>query len=197
MIQSYLIHSQNTETTKQIINSQIKNARKTKYQEIDIFPEDKKITIAQIRQLKSEIFIKPTGNTYNLYIIHEADTMTLEAQNAILKILEEPPPKAILVLTAFNHQSLIPTIISRCLVIDNNPNSLDSDFDMNQNTMESLDILTASREEIIKFLGKELISLHNMITGGKYDPDESIFLYEKNMRNLKYLWSNGLTALTE
>ena len=83
-----------------------------------ISPEKKSITIAQIRDLKSQIYQKPVKEHYRLIIFDYADNITLEAQNALLKIFEEPPSHAILILKAQNIKNLIPTIVSRAVVIN-------------------------------------------------------------------------------
>ncbi len=81
-----------------------------------ITPQKSSVGIDQIRQLKSHIFQKPLKSPYKLVIIEEAEKLTVEAQNALLKILEEPPSCAILVLEGANRQHLLPTIISRVAV---------------------------------------------------------------------------------
>lgn len=85
----------------------------------DIFiisPIRNSVTIDQIRDLKRHIFQKPVSQKYKFILIEAAEKLTDEAQNALLKILEEPPPHAILVLEAKNKESLLPTIRSRVLI---------------------------------------------------------------------------------
>ncbi len=60
---------------------------------------------------------KPFIEKYKLNIINQTDLFTVEAQNAFLKILEEPPSKSIFILTFCNYALLIPTLISRCMQI--------------------------------------------------------------------------------
>ncbi|MBI2012488.1 hypothetical protein HYS90_01010 [Candidatus Curtissbacteria bacterium] len=71
------------------------------------------ISIDQIRQLKSHIFQKPVHHSYKFVILEDAQELTLEAQNALLKILEEPPTQVIVVLEARDKSQLLPTIRSR------------------------------------------------------------------------------------
>lgn len=73
------------------------------------------ISIDQIRQLKSHIFQKPVHHPYKFVILEDAQELTLEAQNALLKILEEPPTQVIVVLEAHDKSQLLPTIRSRVL----------------------------------------------------------------------------------
>ena len=64
---------------------------------IEITPDGNSIKIAQIRKLQSDILVKPY-KSYKIYVIDEAQKMTVEAQNALLKTLEEPPKYAIIIL---------------------------------------------------------------------------------------------------
>ncbi len=68
-----------------------------------------------------DIYIKPFESAHKIYIIPEAHNMTVQAQNAILKTLEEPPEYAVIILIAESTESLLPTIVSRCTVIHFNP----------------------------------------------------------------------------
>ena len=61
--------------------------------------------------------IKPYSNRYKIYIIPEADLLTVQAQNALLKTIEEPPEYAIIFLLTENTDSLLPTIRSRCVML--------------------------------------------------------------------------------
>lgn len=87
---------------------------------IRIKPDGNSIKIAQIRNLQSDIIIKP-HKKYKIYIIDKSEKMTTEAQNALLKTLEEPPEYAIIILVANNKESLLPTIRSRCEIIKFTP----------------------------------------------------------------------------
>lgn len=80
-------------------------------------PESKTriITIAQVRELMREVQLKPAEGGFKLAVMIEADRMTLEAANAFLKTLEEPPPRSVLVLLSSEPQRLPETIVSRCL----------------------------------------------------------------------------------
>lgn len=76
------------------------------------------IGVEDIRaQLNGDIMIKPYSSPYKIYIIPEADLMTVQAQNAILKTIEEPPEYAVIFLLTENADSLLPTIRSRCVML--------------------------------------------------------------------------------
>ena len=87
---------------------------------IRVKPEGNSIKIVQIRNLQSDIVIKP-HKKYKIYIIDKAEKMTLEAQNALLKTLEEPPEYAIIILVTNNKEGLLPTIRSRCEIVKFTP----------------------------------------------------------------------------
>lgn len=69
------------------------------------------------RQVNEDIQIKPYQGPYKIYIIAEADLMTVQAQNALLKTIEEPPAYAVIFLLTENAEALLPTITSRCVML--------------------------------------------------------------------------------
>lgn len=68
-------------------------------------------------QVVNDVEIKPYSSKYKIYIIAEADLMTVEAQNALLKTIEEPPAYAVIILLTENAEVLLPTIRSRCVML--------------------------------------------------------------------------------
>ena len=66
-------------------------------------------------QLVEDVQIKPYSSRYKIYIIPDADLMTVQAQNAMLKTIEEPPAYAVILLLAENSEKFLPTINSRCV----------------------------------------------------------------------------------
>ena len=80
------------------------------------------ISVDDIRtQINNDVAIKPYSSRYKVYIMNEAEKMTVQAQNAILKTLEEPPEYAVIMLLTSNVNSLLPTILSRCVVLNMKP----------------------------------------------------------------------------
>lgn len=69
-------------------------------------------------QVNQDIGIKPYNSPYKIYIINEAERMTEQAQNAILKTIEEPPSYAVIFLLMNNTSHILPTILSRCVLLD-------------------------------------------------------------------------------
>jgi len=68
-------------------------------------------------QVNADIVIKPYANPYKIYIIPDAELMTVQAQNALLKTMEEPPEYAIIMLLCTNVEEMLPTIQSRCVML--------------------------------------------------------------------------------
>ena len=81
-----------------------------------ISPQNKYISIDEIRDLKRHLFQKPIKDKFKFILIESAEKLTIEAQNALLKILEEPPPHAIVVLETSDKSHLLPTITSRTII---------------------------------------------------------------------------------
>jgi DNA polymerase-3 subunit delta' len=79
------------------------------------------IKIDQIRALLQTLAMKPYEAITRVAILSEAQTMNAAASNALLKILEEPPSRSMLVLTATQKSDLLPTIVSRCQHVGFNP----------------------------------------------------------------------------
>lgn len=69
------------------------------------------------RQINDDIMIKPYNGKYKIYIVPDADLMTVQAQNALLKTIEEPPEYAVIMLLTENAESLLQTITSRCVIL--------------------------------------------------------------------------------
>src|SRR5439155_5355387 len=82
-----------------------------------IRPESKTriITIDQMRELIQAINLKPTEALCKVAVIVAADRLNVQAANAFLKTLEEPPPKSVLILLSTEPQRILETILSRCL----------------------------------------------------------------------------------
>lgn len=94
-----------------------------------IYLEHEKISsigVDDIReQINGDIVIKPYSSKYKIYIVDEAEKMTVQAQNALLKTIEEPPSYAIILLLTSNSETFLPTILSRCTILNLKPVSDD------------------------------------------------------------------------
>ncbi len=83
-----------------------------------LYDESKKSTdilVDTVRNMKKDIFIKPYASERKIYIVPNADTMNMYAQNSLLKVLEEPPDYCTIILIAENSNLFLPTILSRAV----------------------------------------------------------------------------------
>lgn len=77
------------------------------------------ISVDDIRsQINNDVDIKPYSSPYKIYIVDEAEKMNQQAQNALLKTIEEPPAYAVILLLTTNADSFLPTVLSRCITLD-------------------------------------------------------------------------------
>lgn len=72
-------------------------------------------------QINDTILIRPYSSYYKIYIVDEAEKMTVQAQNALLKTIEEPPSYAVILLLSTNPDTFLPTILSRCVQLKLKP----------------------------------------------------------------------------
>ncbi len=87
----------------------------------EITPDGKTLKIEQIRNLQARIVEKPITSRRKVYVIDDADLMSEESQNCLLKTLEEPPEYAVIILIVSNESRILPTIKSRCVIIKFQP----------------------------------------------------------------------------
>lgn len=80
--------------------------------------EPKSLAVDVMRNIRSGSFVKPNEADYKVYLLFNADGMQEEAQNAILKILEEPPPYCVFIFTCESRSSLLPTVLSRSVCME-------------------------------------------------------------------------------
>lgn len=131
-----------------------------------IEPENRTIKIEQIREMQEKISEKPITSNRKVYLIIDSDTMTKEAQNCLLKTLEEPPEYATIILIASNESKLLNTIKSRCMKV-------------------SFDVIEEGKiEEYLKNnlqieISKELIKLSQGSIGRAITLHEEKEIYEK------------------
>jgi len=123
MSHSYLITGGSNQSRRQKALQIIKNLEEKEIKNLKdnpdfiILKEKDSIKINQIRQLKKRLQLKPYQSKFKIALLLEAEKLTIEAQNALLKTLEEPPDNSIIILTTTHPELLLPTIISRCRII--------------------------------------------------------------------------------
>ncbi|BED91880.1 MAG: hypothetical protein CfP315_0422 [Candidatus Improbicoccus pseudotrichonymphae] len=124
--------------------------------------EKNSVGINEIRFLIRDCFLNSYESGKKIYIIKNSDKMTFQAQNALLKILEEPPENVYFILLCENHRNLLPTIISRLCFLDKENFDIKSKDIIDEKSLKSeseiLDFVKAvsgnDDYEIIKILNK-------------------------------------------
>lgn len=86
--------------------------------DIDIVSHEKTVGIEDIRIIQKRLFLKPVKGSVKTVIIEAYEGLTIEAQNSLLKVLEEPPESAIIMVVVLNKNLILPTILSRCKVVE-------------------------------------------------------------------------------
>lgn len=154
-----------------------------------ITPLKKHISIDQIRDLKRTIFQKPLSKKPKLIIIQEAQKLTVEAQNALLKILEEPPKHAIIILEASDKSTLLPTIISRSTTIRTVPSKKVDKLTPNLLSDKSIDDLLLEISAIANpdnWLDSQMLLIHQKLLLSVQD--------SKSTKDLEYILTKCLDA---
>lgn len=128
----------------------------------------KSIKIDDIRFIRQDAYIISNEGSYKFYIITDADYLTVQAQNALIKILEEPPEKVMFIILCKSSLSLLETIRSRSQIFRNNDEAIKEADAKRKNLAEN--IMSASLKnnkcEIIKFISlipNDRIFLKNLI----------------------------------
>ena len=84
-------------------------------------PEGSLLKIGQIREIQKQIIYEPLEASRKVYILTDVDRMNAEAENCLLKTLEEPPAASVLILLTSNIRMLLPTTRSRCQILQFHP----------------------------------------------------------------------------
>lgn len=92
---------------------------------IELAESKSKVGIDQIRELKTTAYLRPMAGQGRVFIVEDAELMSEEAANSILKVLEEPPLRSHIILITSHPEMLLSTIISRCRVLNFLPISID------------------------------------------------------------------------
>lgn len=130
-------------------------------------PENNVIKIEQIRNMQEKISEKPIVSKKKVYIIVDSDCMTKEAQNCLLKTLEEPPEYATIILTTANESKLLNTIKSRCIKVKFNgllENEINQYLKQNEIVVNEENYIKISQGSIGKLLNiKEDEDVYNQV----------------------------------
>lgn len=118
-----------------------------------ITPQPNIIPIDVIRELNKKVYEKPSNQEYNIYVIERSDKMRVEAQNALLKTLEEMPSYSIIIMTTDNRFKLLNTIMSRSQIV-----TLNKDFEIdfsNELFVQTIDLIKKTLDNNFYLVNKE------------------------------------------
>ncbi|MFO7636870.1 MAG: hypothetical protein R6W96_06150 [Clostridia bacterium] len=91
--------------------------------ELYVLEKEKSISVEDIRNLQKDVVLLPVNSKRKVYLIIDGDNMTPQAQNCLLKTMEEPPPHCFIIITAVDSEKLLETIISRAVVLQTGINT--------------------------------------------------------------------------
>lgn len=162
-----------------------------------IEPDGRTIKTEQIQKLQEEFMYTGFESDQKIYILSQAETLTLNAANRILKFLEEPNQKTVAILLTENVQAIIPTIRSRCQFIDLkplNPSQIQDQFIQNNLSKEKAVFLSAITNDLEEALSlaedewfaeaKEIV-LELVETYMKHPPDVFLMIHNKWIPHFK------------
>lgn len=138
------------------------------------------VSVDDIReQVVSDVSIKPYNSKWKIYIINEAEKMTIQAQNALLKTLEEPPEYVVIMLLTTSMQMMLPTIISRCIPLSLRPVE---DKVMRQYLMKEIKVPDYQADICIAFARGNVGKAKSLATSEEFDG-----IKNESLRILKYI----------
>lgn len=141
---------------------------------ITIVPSPTSIGVDSVRSVTSRLSIRPIASSCYVCLIRDAQTMTPEAQNAFLKTLEEPPGGTIIILETTQPDALLPTILSRCQLVNLGNATQYSDEEINTcidtlkffkevsvgNRLQKIDTIAKTQPDALAFVNLATRALH-------------------------------------
>lgn len=117
-MQSLIISSKNQNAKDEYVKKICDDHRIDRFDIYIVEQEKGTIGIEEVRNLQKKLFLKPLKSPAKAVVVKNAENLTIAAQNALLKVLEEPPDNTIILLETKNKDLLLPTILSRCKIIE-------------------------------------------------------------------------------
>lgn len=170
-----LIISENSEAKSDYVqNLLVKEGLKYDHPDLLMFDEDQKIGVEEIKKIRIFLGTKPFQAERKMVVLGKAQNLTKDGQNALLKTLEEPPLKSQFILLSDTIEDFLPTILSRCQVINLKDKNSPKEKEFNIGTFLLLD-LNQKFDFIAKVENKK-----------KFLKEFSIYFEEKLSHDLKY-----------
>lgn len=120
--------------------------------------------IEEMRNMQKSVFLTPVKGSKKAIILEDAQTLTIEAQNALLKILEEPPAHVLFFLSTTSTDSLLPTILSRCSLVKLQEDSQDLTPEQITVLEEDVQLLLSSSIAIRLSLAEKIANQKDLIS---------------------------------
>lgn len=146
---AYLIYGGDKSSREAHVSKLVKKINIHEIDQIITEVEEKSIGIKEIREAISKLQLAPIRSVQRAWIIKSGEMLTQEAQQAMLKTLEEPPTKTLIYLCTDNPESLLPTITSRCELVSltgESPEPATGESD------EIVSKLSGSRAELLRYI---------------------------------------------
>jgi len=141
---SFLIVSKNRQNALDYAKGECIKNKIDKF-DISILSFEKLVGIEDVRNVQKKLILKPLKSKEKAVILDGSNGLTIEAQNALLKVLEEPPANTIIYVTTPNKDLLLPTILSRCQTI-----TLKESFELSKDeTTSYLNVLMSLPEKSV------------------------------------------------
>jgi len=155
----------------------------------------KSIGIEEIRSFQKKLYLKPLKSLLKAGIIHANDTLTIQAQNALLKVFEEPPDNTILIITSTNKEMILETLCSRCTIVEltiEKENGSDEEIEGAEKFLKILESdKIGEKMKIAEVYSKDKVKtlelLENAIQKKRNELLESIEENEKTTQNIKII----------
>ncbi|MCX7614509.1 MAG: hypothetical protein N2Z65_01980 [Clostridiales bacterium] len=155
--------------------------------DISLLGEEQELRVDNAREVRRDAYIRPNEAKRKVYIIANADKMNVNTQNAMLKILEEPPETVVFLLLCESKESLLPTVLSRCSVFSLLP-PLGDNISEDPHMEEFIHTLCVSTDyEILT----QCVSLESL---KREQFSDFLFLLSKTARDAIVLQTNGINS---
>ncbi|MBI3577266.1 hypothetical protein HY086_04475 [Candidatus Gottesmanbacteria bacterium] len=201
---SFLLSGGTSQQRNEWIANTLKEWKVEKFDVTDLSPEETSIGIAHVREFQKRLLLAPTGSPFSVGVIRQADSLTTEAQNALLKTLEEPPPHARVILESPTADVFLPTVVSRCQLINLGNSQIYtkeeilrcidtlkylSDASIGKR-LKKIDELVKNKEEAAAWLDLAIASAHDALLGSKLPSSQAAKLLRSLLKARQHLAAN-------
>lgn len=144
------------------------------------------IGVSEIKILKQKLYLKPLRGTTKALVIQNAELLTIPAQNALLKVLEEPPNNTYIILLTERKEALLRTILSRCKMVtlpshvpylaDDSVSEFESiilslsDFTIGE-SLKQAEALSKNKQQAIDWLEKSILAGRTLLINALYEKE--------------------------